>query len=619
VEVLEERVNPNTALSLDTTTHVLTINVDAGETATIAVVGTQISVTDNTLGAAVTADASAQTLGFAASNTPTNTSNDPGGLVNDTTNVTAVDITSNGAGGGTVALGQSSVLNVNWNLTVDASGSAAGTFDLASSQTVNALAGTGTITDSVSGGTLTVTGGGTFSGNITGAAALTVGDTGTAETLTLSGNNTYSGLTTIDTLDTLKAGSATALSNNTSVSALGTLDLDGNGGTIGAFTGSATGVLMNSSTTAATLTVTAPSALDGATVEVTLNDATPALATLLTVGARGSIDLTGGQLDLTLVASAPPDAFAVVNGASSGTFAGLPNNSVVDSGTEHFLINYGAAAVTLTDVTNLDTASLSGTVFVDGAGTGTLNAGDYRILGATVTLTGTISGTGTTADGTTVDVSVGTDANGNFVFQDLFPSLFPPDGYTLTVVQPSIFLDGEAIPGTLNGTPGDNIVSNIDVTTGAAGTGYLFPEGGLIASQVSKKFFLADPPPFILPAGSGVATVDPSGFVFLDLHGTGVRTADDPGIAGVRITLSGKTVLGQSVVESTLTNALGFYDFGNLAPGTYTLTDAPPAGYRSGPLTVGSLGGLAGIHQFTNIVLAPGARRWPARREPGPV
>ena len=48
------------------------------------------------------------------------------------------------------------------------------------------------------------------------------------------GNNTYGGLTTINSGDTLQAGSATALTSATGVTDNGTLDLDGNSLTIGA-------------------------------------------------------------------------------------------------------------------------------------------------------------------------------------------------------------------------------------------------------------------------------------------------------------------------------------------------------------------------------------------------
>ena len=82
-----------------------------------------------------------------------------------------------------------------------------------------------------------MTGGGSFSGNITGAnTSLTVD--GGSQTVTLSGNNSYGGMTTINAGDTLRAGSTTALTNTTSVIDNGTLDLNGMSISIGALNGS---------------------------------------------------------------------------------------------------------------------------------------------------------------------------------------------------------------------------------------------------------------------------------------------------------------------------------------------------------------------------------------------
>ena len=87
--------------------------------------------------------------------------------------------------------------------------------------------------------TLTVTGGGTFSGNISGAnTALTVG--GATQTLMLSGSNTFGGTTTVNSTDTLKAGSANTLSSSSSVSDSGTLDLNGFSNTINGLSGGGT-------------------------------------------------------------------------------------------------------------------------------------------------------------------------------------------------------------------------------------------------------------------------------------------------------------------------------------------------------------------------------------------
>ena len=118
------------------------------------------------------------------------------------------------------------------------------------------------MTDSGASATLTVTGGGNFAGNITGAnTALTVADGGATQTLVLAGNDIYGGLTTINSGDTLVAGSGTALTGDTSVTDNGTLDLDGQSITIGALNGS--GTVTNSSMTSATLTVTGGGSFSG--------------------------------------------------------------------------------------------------------------------------------------------------------------------------------------------------------------------------------------------------------------------------------------------------------------------------------------------------------------------
>src|SRR5262249_41569229 len=146
----------------------LTINVDPGETAVLSLAsGNQITVTDR--GALVTADANAVSiLGFAASAANNNTSNDPGGLASDTTNVTRGVVTSNGKGGGAVWLGFGSVFNSAWQLTVDSSGGANGIFDLGGNDVgVGGLTGTGIVTnDGFTDAVLTVGAGNTTFGGM---------------------------------------------------------------------------------------------------------------------------------------------------------------------------------------------------------------------------------------------------------------------------------------------------------------------------------------------------------------------------------------------------------------------------------------------------------------------
>ncbi len=131
------------------------------------------------------------------------------------------------------------------------------TLDLdGNSDTIGALAGSGTVTSSVAGAvTLTVgatNNSGSFSGviqNGSGTIALTKTGSGTE---TLSGGNSYGGATTISA-GTLQVGATTTIPSGSDVTDNATLDLDGHGDTIGALTGS--GTVTSSVAGAATLTV----------------------------------------------------------------------------------------------------------------------------------------------------------------------------------------------------------------------------------------------------------------------------------------------------------------------------------------------------------------------------
>ena len=107
--------------------------------------------------------------------------------------------------------------------------------------------------------------------------------------------------------------------------------------------------------------------------------------------------------------------------------------------------------------------------------------------------------------GNVVNVTVQTDADGNYTFMDLRPS--DAAGYTITETQPAGLLDGIDTVGSLGGDATVNdVVSGVVVAAGDAGTGYDFAE---------------------LPPASL------SGFVFEDLNNDGVFDAGEPGIAGV--------------------------------------------------------------------------------------
>ena len=80
-------------------------------------------------------------------------------------------------------------------------------------------------------------------------------------------------------------------------------------------------------------------------------------------------------------------------------------------------------------------------------------------------------------------------------------------------------------------------------------------------------------------------------FVWNDLNGNGIQDAGEPGINGVKVTITFEdgrydTVLTQTYNAPNNANAPqydGYYNFINLGPGTYKLTFATPAGFHPSP------------------------------------
>jgi len=72
----------------------------------------------------------------------------------------------------------------------------------------------------------------------------------------------------------------------------------------------------------------------------------------------------------------------------------------------------------------------------------------------------------------------------------------------------------------------------------------------------------------------GVSSI--SGRKFQDVNLNGVDNSD-PGLAGVKVLLTGTTAQGQPVSRCTVTDGTGAYSFGNLLPGTYSVSEVKPA------------------------------------------
>jgi SdrD B-like domain len=107
----------------------------------------------------------------------------------------------------------------------------------------------------------------------------------------------------------------------------------------------------------------------------------------------------------------------------------------------------------------------------------------------------------------------------------------------------------------------------------------------------------------VLPTSGVTGLGGMSGRVTFDANANNTFDAGDAGLAGVYITLTGIDDRGNEVYLTVVTDQFGNYQFDQLRPGVYTLTETQPMGYEEGGQSVGSLGGYAGLDLFSNIHL----------------
>ena len=171
-------------------------------------------------------------------------------------------------------------------------------------------------------------------------------------------------------------------------------------------------------------------------------------------------------------------------------------------------------------------------------------ADEPGIAGVTVNL---LNGDGTPTGQTTV-----TDANGDYLFDDLpagdyIVEVVPPAGTTFTIQDAGVDddLDSDVDPGT----------GQTGIITLGAGDNDPTNDAGII--------------PILASLGDTV-------FQDTDEDGVQGAVADEPGIAGVTVTLLNGD--GTPTGQSTVTDANGNYSFDDLPAGDYIVEVIPPAG-----------------------------------------
>jgi len=200
------------------------------------------------------------------------------------------------------------------------------------------------------------------------------------------------------------------------------------------------------------------------------------------------------------------------------------------------------------------------------------------LSGFTIQLYKDTDGNGVLDSGDTLVTSQVTDSTGAYVFTGLSAGT-----YFVKEVQKSGYIETAPASGlyTVNATSGaytgldfDNYKSTGSCSCGCGGT-----------LQTAKG--------------------DLEGSVFLDKDGDGNFDSNEGGISGVKITLTGTDLLGNTVTKTATTDRNGHYEFDGLIAGNYTLTETQPTGYTDGKDHVGTLGGTLGNDVISNITLPP--------------
>lgn len=253
--------------------------------------------------------------------------------------------------------------------------------------------------------------------------------------------------------------------------------------------------------------------------------------------------------------AANPDAAHLGFATTNPLTFSIPNDGV--PGGEMLNQNVG-----LTEI-----GEVSGHVYIDRNGNGVFDAGDVGIGGVQIRLQGT------QANGTAVNRTVNTEANGSFRFTGVLAGT-----YSLSEAQPNNFDQGTITVGSAGGTAGADSVANIVLGAGVTAAGYNFGE-------LEVRF----------------ATL--TGRVFIDRNRDGLFQGGEPGLSGVVVTLSGVANNGDTVSLTATTAADGTFTFNNVRPGTYTLTEDQPANFANGSTRAGTAGGVVNGNSIGNIVL----------------
>ncbi len=315
-----------------------------------------------------------------------------------------------------------------------------------------------------------------------------------------------------------------------------------------------------------TVTNTGTGTLTGATI----SDPVPAG---FTPTSYPGLSLAGGVLTGTVPSLGPGGTQTyTVTGTLSSTVTGTLSNTptvTVPPGT-----NNVGTSTSATDSDNIMTIFKSDSA---GGSSNPVTIGNVT-AGQTLTYTIIVSNTGTLPG----------SINGGTV-SDPFPANFTATNYQTSFTGGASITTANHTATAINDTVvlpyNSTITYTVTGTVSSAATGTLVNTGTLSYT-----------PPNGIPTSTTATDTDNvtpvisslSGYVYVDSNNNGVKDSGEPPIAGVTVVLTGTPTGGSSITETTTTDSLGYYDFANLQPGNYTITETQPTNFIDGKVTVGS-------------------------------
>ena len=261
---------------------------------------------------------------------------------------------------------------------------------------------------------------------------------------------------------------------------------------------------------------------------VVITDTLPAAITVgdITPSQGTALPIVGNTLTVNVGTLQPGESASVLIEATAPSTEQIVTNTVNVTANENDTVPSNNTAIEPTEI--LATATLAGINWVDIDSDGVIDADETLLPGTNLTLTGTDD------DGNAVSLNTVSDVNGAYLFEDLQPGT-----YTVTQLQPTLFIDNDDYFGAIGGgaVSGQNALT-VTLAAGDDATGYNFSELGLRPTGFSKRMLLRST---LLSAATAEEAALDAAFAGLtaagnaDLDGDGDVDADDRALFNLRL------------------------------------------------------------------------------------